>query len=394
MAVLSIRSRWKTAALLLLLGLPSAAQANMGTPLMWAGAFHLLVGNLVIGVLEGILLAEIFGASTKKCIALLILANYFSAWVGLSIAHPMARDLPMTLHSAWPLLWLMVAVTYVLTLILEFPFVAFAFRRDPAWRRKSIRGSLLIQTASYAVLLIWYSFPSSASLYVGTDVVKASSMSLPENVLVYFISVDDGDVYAGSLRERQWRRVLDVSSSRRIDYLFVRPSPRSADSWDLVASLGTGTPLEPNIITVAEHYAADAVPARRSTRSDPRSDEESRPNLFGVAPRLGDAQSSSWEFSAGFYPVEGLLATEANSQKTVRLSFETPFLRWTVGNTTHLPTDKALLQLGDSQICVYDPVQRQIALLTRGRGPIAVINEQEPDQTSVDSFHKHAPFQR
>jgi hypothetical protein len=66
MAVLSIPSKRNMAAFLLLLALPSAAQANTGTPLMWAGLFHL-----------------------------------------------------------------MVAVTYVLTLILEFPFVAFAFRHDP-----------------------------------------------------------------------------------------------------------------------------------------------------------------------------------------------------------------------------------------------------------------------
>jgi hypothetical protein len=36
---------------------------------------------------------------------------------------------------------------------------------------------------------------------------------------------------------------------------------------------------------------------------------------------------------------------------------------------------KVLLQLGFTQICVYDPKKEQIALLARGRGPIAVIEK-------------------
>lgn len=209
-----------------------------------------------------------------------------------------------------------------------------------------------------------------------------------------FISVEDGDVYAGSLRERQWRRVLELSSSRRIDYLFVRPSPRDADSCDLAASLTADAFRKPDVITVQEHFAADAVPSWRSTESDPPQYGRSWPNRFGPALRLGDAQSSSWAFSAGIYPMEGLLATEASSRKTVRLSFEMPYLTWPIRNITHLPADKALLQLGDNQICVYDPVKCQIALLARGREPIAVIDKGVVNQPPEDPAHTPAPSGR
>ena len=38
-----------------LLGLcvPITLSANAGTPLMWAGILHLILGNLMIGLLEG-----------------------------------------------------------------------------------------------------------------------------------------------------------------------------------------------------------------------------------------------------------------------------------------------------------------------------------------------------
>ena len=67
--------------IMLLCAIPSVVHANAGTPLMWAGMFHLIFGNLLIGIFEGILLAKIFHLSKLKCIGLLILANYFSAWV-------------------------------------------------------------------------------------------------------------------------------------------------------------------------------------------------------------------------------------------------------------------------------------------------------------------------
>lgn len=367
------------AAVLLLLAGPSLAQANAGTPMMLATGVHLLFGNLIIGLIEGLLLAKVFGVSMWRCIGLLIVANYFSAWCGLFGMQGIAHVLPMGLHSGWLLLWLLVVITYMLTLLLEFSFVAFAFRGDPSWRRKSIRGSLLIQTVSYAILFGWYWLPSRASLYTRTDVVEVSSMSLPQSVLVYFLSVDDGSVNSGSLRERQWRRVLDLHSSHRNDRLFVRPSAQDPNLWDLVARLETDGHREPNFVTVEGQLATVAVPSRGSTDTDPPRYDGTWFN-FGPAPKLGDAQSSSWEFRSGFWPGAGLYGAESNSRKRVSFAFETPYIAWSARNLTHLPTDKVLLQLGKDQICVYDPLKNQIALLARGRGPIAVMESpQDPD---------------
>jgi len=361
---------------LLLLAIPSIAQANAGTPLMWAGMLHLVFGNLIIGIAEGILLAKFFSLRTGKCIGLMILANYLSAWLGgLIIANGIAKALPMGLYTAWPLLWLMVLVTYLLTLFLEFPFVALAFRGDSMWRLKSVRASLFVQSISYAALFGWYWLASGTSLYTKTEVVELSSISLPEKVLVYFISGNDGDVYEGALRKANWKKICDLNSSRRNDRLFVKPSDTQTNSWDLMARLETDEHRKPKIVTVEERFAVVAAPSWRSTNTDPPQYEGSWFN-FGQVPKLGDAQSSSWEFWSGFWPIEGLRGAQTNSGQRVHFSLETPFVSWSVRNATHLPTDKVLLQLGDDQICVYDPKTKQIALLTQGRGPIAVMENE------------------
>ncbi|MCF7957113.1 MAG: hypothetical protein K9M57_01555 [Phycisphaerae bacterium] len=361
---------------LFLLAVPSVAQANVGTPLIWTGMFHLFVGNLIIGIVEGGILAKKFGLSKRKCTTLMILANYFSAWLGsLFIVNSISHALPMDLNNIWPLLWFMAAVTYLVTLVLEFPFVAFAFRGDKTWFRKSIRGSLLIQTISYGVLFGWYWLVSGTSLITKTDIVPLSSMSLPEKVMVYFISVDDGDLYAGSMQDTKWQNTFDLNSSNKNDRLLVKPSSYDPGSWDLIARLEADKFREPKIITVEEQFALITAPSWRGTNPDSPQYRGTWYN-YGKVPKLGDAESSPWEFRSGFWGIEGLYGEESNSNKQVSFSLETPFISWPVRNAIHLPTDKILLQLGNDQICIYDPVKNQIALLTHGRGAIAVIKKE------------------
>jgi hypothetical protein len=106
---------------------------------------RMLFGNLFIGIVEGFLLGEVFHLDKIRCILLMIVANYFSAWMGWSV---LGRNAMSGMGIA--------VTTYLLALLWEFPFVAFLFVRDKAWFSKAIRGSLLVQTASYACILLWY----------------------------------------------------------------------------------------------------------------------------------------------------------------------------------------------------------------------------------------------
>lgn len=95
--------------LLVLFGMaafPQPAWANAGTPLMWAGMLHLVFGNALIGLGEGLLLAWVFFAPKVKTVLTLILANYVSAWLGGHfILAPLVQALPLDLTNAWRWLW-------------------------------------------------------------------------------------------------------------------------------------------------------------------------------------------------------------------------------------------------------------------------------------------------
>lgn len=55
---------------------PRLALANAGTPLMWAGALHLMFGNAFIGLIEGVILALYWRVRWGRSILLMIAANY------------------------------------------------------------------------------------------------------------------------------------------------------------------------------------------------------------------------------------------------------------------------------------------------------------------------------
>ncbi len=353
--------------------LPQTAWANAGTPLMWAGILHLFIGNLLIGMGEGMLLAWLFSAPKAKSVSVMVLANYLSAWLGgWLIRGAIVKQLPLDLTNGWKWFWVMVVLTYCLTLLLEWPFIAWCLRGTQDWLRRSMRASLVVQSASYLLLFGWYWSASGTSLYTKMDIVAPTDLSLPESVLVYFIAPSDGNVYRRQLVGGDAQQVFELHSTERYDRLFVRPGLNDTSRWDLVARLDGKDHRGVRFVDVLTNLLVEAAPDWRSTHTDPPRYEGTWFS-FGEVQGLGSATNGQWNFWAGFWPVEGLRASHKITGERVRFSYETPFGAWMVRNAAALPSDKVLFQLGDDQICAFDPVTRRVALLWHGRGPVPVI---------------------
>jgi hypothetical protein len=361
------------------LAVPQTVRADAGTPLMWASALHLLVGNLLVGLGEGCLLTWLFAVPARRSLWIMILANYFSAWIGVFICAAIVRALPMDLNNGWIWFWVMVVVTYGMTLVLEWPFIALCFRGTQGWLRRSVRASLVVQSVSYVLLFGWYSMASGTSLYTKMHVVAPADLSLPESVLVYFISPTDGSVYRRPLVGGSEKKVFDLHSTNDNDRLFARPCKNDTECWDLVARLEMKNRRDVRFVDVLTDMPVEAAADRGSMHTDPPL-YEGTGFTFGEAQPLGNATDSHWEFRAGFWAGEGLSAENKTTGERVGFSYETPFGAWVVRNAVHLPSDKVLFQLGDNQICAFDPVTRRVALLWHGRGPVAVIEKTKPEE--------------
>jgi hypothetical protein len=357
-------------AFIALLAFPVTASANAGTPLMWATILHLTIGNAVIGVFEGFLIARFWKLPMRSCCFVMIAANYVSAWVGgVLIGGRFTDASDLYLNNAWRAFWLAAGVTYIVTLLLEWPFVAFCFRRSGAfWVKRSLCANLAVQTISYVILFGWYWGASGTSLYTEFKVVPVAELGLSQDLTVYYLSHKDGHVYRRKINKSIAPQVARPHLKNSKARLFVQLNSDSPTTWNLMALEGSDSSSGVVPIPVLTNLTGSAV-------ADSRNTPEGTPFNFGDVPKLAGATNSSWEFFTGFWPREGLHGR--SGEKKMQLSMETPFITWFVRNAVHLPSDKVLFQLGDSQICIVDPESRRVAFLCRGRGPVAVI---EPEQ--------------
>lgn len=356
--------------LMLLVGvvtlIPQVASANAGTPLMWAGMLHLVFGNAFIGLGEGLLIALVFKRPKARCIGLMIAANYFSAWLGgWALVGGIAAKLDWNLYTAWRLFWAFVFLTYLMTVLLELPFIALCFWRQEKWFLRSFKASLLAQTASYVLLFGWYWGASGKSLYTHMNVVPPSEIRLPDNLQLYYISTQDGRVHQGS-------QVLgSITSTNKNDRLLIRPIAGQTNQWELAVRLDARRDEDAIISTVLSPIESSA------TAAEPN--EEHRPTgrdtwfNFGNVSVMGGQSNTNWEIRTGFWPIEGMRFKNNQTGESTHFSWETLFSQWNARNAILLPNDRVIFQLGQDQICIVELTTKKIALLARGRGPTAVL---------------------
>lgn len=348
--------------LVLLASSPAMARADAGTPLIWATAFHLFLGNAVVGIAEGLLLAYLFRLKRPACIAAMIAGNYFSAWVGGMFVIPVFADSRnLDLYSAKRWLWGMVVITYFVTLVMEWPFVAICLRKSPHWFRKSMWGSLVVQTASYLVLFGWYWAASGKSLYTDLAIVQPSEMSLPADATLYYVGEDGRGVFARNPPSGAARQIFSETLPADNDRLLLGESRMNAGRWDLLAGSTTVESVSAGRILISDLVCAVADPPNVGIRPG------------GTVPRFHQ-DKSGWEFSFGWM-MGNLHGENSSDGRTFYLSLETPFLRWPVYSPTQLPNGMVVFQLGRNQICAVDPNTRKIALLARGRWPVVTMRD-------------------
>lgn len=356
------------AAILLAIGVCPNARANAGTPLMWAGMLHLTIGNLVLGIAEGLAVSLIFKLRKLRAVGIMILANYCSAFVGgVFVRGHIIRTVDIHLDNAWAFLWLMVGVTFLLTLLLEYPFVLACFRGKSKRWRHSLYALLAVQAVSYLLLFGWYWGASGMSAVRDCELVPVAELKPPMDLLVYYISPRDGKVYRQPVLGEA-AMAHEAGSGHQNDRLIAVRNETDPGSWDLVARLEPKDGGNKGTYLVLEK-------SRRGKVLLSEREACGTWRTFGKVKSV--AGESAWQLHIGVWPIEGIAGTNRETGDKVYFAYETPFGAWTVRNAVILPNDQVLFQLGFDQICLLDPATKKVALVARGRGPLAVLEGSE-----------------
>ena len=370
-------TRWAHALLVLaglLLLLPAPAYADAGTPLLLTTLFQLIVGNALIGVGEGWLLARVFTADRKRAIKWMIPANYVSMVVGFLsldllqgvVQFWLSLD-PPNIHTLPALLVGTVVASYLVTILLEWPFCWWVLR-PTGWPR-TLLASVTLQSASYALLVPVFFFVSDLSLYSTLTVDQAVVTAARKDALVYYLCEDQQAVCRIGLNGSRQERVLQLGPRDPVQRLFPRPAT-DGTRWDLWVveyphQAASGRRL---LEGFAERAAIPGVLAAK--RVDSFDTVDLWPVFNVVADELRDEGERGWSVRLeSSWAYHGFRA-DGESGQSIVFGVETLLAgMWRARFATALPGNQVVFQLG-TQIVLVDLPSRRIGFITHGWSPV------------------------
>lgn len=373
--------RQSATGIVVLLLTASPALANAGTPLLWANAFHLLLGNIFIGIFEGWLISRLFKIRNKWLFPVMILANYFSfiagmaglAWFNQTLAKSPLFQPPV--HYLPTILISLGVATYLASIILEWPFCWFIVRKSPRPIRTATLASLVAQTTSYAILTPLYFLISSFSLITNADWQNNLSFVKNKESVVYFIGLEDGAVWRMHMDGREKQKVIDAGLVDPGARLFVKPSKNNNNKVDLWCV--PGDQQSPRQLLTA--LASKAVPLPR-TESMYESATWGNFNAWGISATTYDLRQDephTWDCKSGFSAYDGIRIYKDN-YVAYQLALETAYtgsFQWSCRNLLILPGDQCIFQTED-QLLILDMPTKKMGFLTMGRGPVVTLEPQ------------------
>lgn len=202
----------------LVLCVAAPALGNTASAAMLAGAAHMVAGNALFGMLEGIVLIG-FGARTRAMWMALI-ANYVSATVGALLALPafefflglLGNDY---LATVMPATYLVFVAFTLLGFLIELPFFWFAFAKPRRVGRVLVAAAL--GNLITAILLAgWYEATTNMAMARAFEPAPVGSIMDQiegETPWVYYIAPDDITVRRVRLDGTGDEHVLEAPAS-------------------------------------------------------------------------------------------------------------------------------------------------------------------------------------
>ncbi len=381
--------------------LTAVAYANMGPAMIVPFSFHLVFLTWIIGLGEGLLLCTLLRTWESRPLMYrifiaMIAANIASAWLGtLFVKSRYAAQImgDVTIENLLPTFWTMVYVTFVLTMIIEFPFFLVALYGRKWLIPKTVVATIFMHCISYLLLFCFYSGTDSINMVTELEVVPASVFEMKEDYDLYYISSDGKSVLKSNLAGEETEEIATID----VDGI---PDRLCACTRIITKEVSEGKEKGRNTTlqsicwgSVFDLYVLMNIHGIRKTHLllkdfSPHSavGESKYSNPWDIATIMDFGyfrsfdNAESWEFKSDYWSLFSVRRIKQGYQpystsrykldSIVNYMVHTPFVQWSVRNGTHIAGDYAVFLLGKDQICIMDPEKERIALITRGFGPV------------------------
>ncbi|MBX7245632.1 MAG: hypothetical protein K1X53_09030 [Candidatus Sumerlaeaceae bacterium] len=345
---------------------------------MWATFGHQTVGNFLIGIFEGLLVARFFKIPTGRAVGILILANYVSGISGFILANLSAfwANDGNPLSHLGAKVALAFLVTYITTLILEWPF-CYWMASKPDRARKATIINFTAQSCSYLLIVLPFLLYSSNLTLLSNARIESNVEFAKKPVgWVYYLSRESGDVCRIRTDGTGQELITRLQEEQR-EGVLVWHRDALSEPWKLLLVNGWG-PDPYDVMTT--------VPVTH--KSTERASALTHTNFFMASHRALDLQDTStlnrWAAGSFGWATPGLRFWQTTDKlddtlyfgqgiwKAEGIGLETVGNSWRCGFPTVLPSGQIVCQFGDN-IFLFDPETRQLGFLATGENPAVIV---------------------
>jgi len=334
--------------------------------MMLSGCYNLLLGNILIGVWEGLLVSWAFKVPRKRTIYLMIAGNYASMIVGMILIMAMggysALGWDSDVYAVRRQVALGAAASLGATLVVEWPFFILALKSCSRRLGKSVLANVLAQVASYAVLIpvavAMGQFGVLTDVRIDPNVVSEAG----EDATIFYTLPREDAVYRIRLNGTKREKIAALDRSKGWGNLCLMQEAATG-KWNVCVDLDRE--VEVLLRDVALPMVPDVV------------QDANRPFSHMIVPRAVDKPIDYRPIAQRHWQVEmdwlNLIARDTKTGQEIRVGLDTQFATWLLNYPTVLPGDRVVF-VANRQILLLDLNTRRLGAIAKGWEPIVIPN--------------------
>lgn len=377
----------------ILILVPSFSMANAGTPLLWVSALHLVFGNAIIGVIEGLILAKLLKIAKLRSVMVMIVANYTSAVMGVGFLQ-IIDMINIESIQYFFFEYLKVSITViiiaiiVLTIFIEVPFCYFLEKKSHRGWKSAFRASLIIQTVSYILISPIYLKVSNFEISPPWEVRKISSARNVKGFIL-FLNNDGKSVSKINLESLFNNQLLENWDTKVFNgYLYVDLENKSDLNLKIIGSSDEKLKKEIDFSLKStipsnrlDHKWFDRFKMNIEIKNKPDFETTHVQSHFKECFREEvdySAGKNIWKVDwIGTWAAEGFrFSKKSNSKETIGMSVESPPFWWAPSCVTILQDDQVVMEYGP-YILFLDLKNRIAFPVGIGRSPVVILENKD-----------------
>jgi hypothetical protein len=330
--------------------IPQTLLANAGTALMWMPILQLILGNILIGIIEGIIISMLFKTKWFHTLLIMIAGNYVSWLIGnglINVYQNVMIDSLFELENVFVLWILGLVILYFLTVLIELPFFRWAFlKNDRLWSR-SWKLSLIINSITYTLMVIIYLSVSKYSFFTELEIDQSILNNKSKFEVFYTFK---GNIYQGLLKQDfSGDKIYQIPDTIKYPYLKLEEdSINETIDLHLINYYGDTLLIQKSFVeannkiyypSISEKYSRTTVDFRDTTKRD-------------------------WKASAGGWAIDGITFHEKDNTQQ-NFGFEVPWMFWRIGNVSILNDSEVMFIIND-RIVILNKNSKKVAFVSKG----------------------------